>query len=558
MRTPTLALLALAGLLRAANLEPAAPVSAVTVYADRAEVTRHARLRLEAGTHVITFDNLPAATDLASVRASGTGAFTLVDIRGETVQTAEVANDKVRALNERLRALERQKDELNRAGQRLAARRDALDRILGRLTTAGKDSPNPDLDPAKWSAFVDYHAGKLAALDDEALALADKQRENAKETDQARRELAELRGSAQRARNVARVTVEAKAATEATLDLAYVVAGPSWSPSYDIRADVKAKTLEVAYLATVRQSTGEDWKGVALHLSTAQPSVGGREPQLDPWFLRKLEPVVLTGEPLTLRTAAPAAPRAMAAKAQLHNLARNEFAADAVVAGDAKPAADMARASVATGGVAAVFAVERACDILADNKPARVPLSTDTFPAAFRHTCVPKLSPHVYLKAKCVNKTDLPYLPGPSAIFVDGSFVANADMDLVPAGQEFWSYLGADASVKVERRILADRTEVSGLIGKKTVTTIRDHLFKVTNGKQAPVELVIWDQIPASNHEDIKVTLEEPRLSKDNPDLKVDDQKRLEWRLDLKPGEKRDVPFRFTVERPEDLVVEGL
>ena len=551
MRTPTLALLAVAGLLRAADLKPDAPVSAVTVYADRAEVTRHAKLRLEAGTHVLTFDNLPASADLGSVRASGTGAFTLVDIRGETVQTADIPNDKLRALTDRLRGLERQRDELNRAVQRLGARKEALDKILGRLTTAGKDSPNPDLDPSKWSAFVDYHATKLAALDEEALALADRQRDNAREADQVRREINDLRGSAQRTRNVARVTVEAKAATDATLDLSYVVAGPSWQPAYDIRADVKAKTLEVAYHATVRQSTGEDWKGVALRLSTAQPSVNGREPELDPWFLRKVEPVTYaTGGGVQA-----AAPRAMAAKAQMHNRMEAEaLAADVAAA----PSADEARVRVTTGGVAAVFGVERACDILADNKPARVPLARDTFPAAFRHTCVPKLSPHVYLKAKAINKTELPYLPGPSAIFVDGAFVANADMDLVPAGQEFWTYLGADAAVKVERRILADRTEISGLIGKKTVSTVRDHLFKVTNGKQAAIELVIWDQIPASNHEDIKVTLEEPKVSKDNPDLKMDEQKRLEWRLDLKPGEKRDVPFRFTVERPEDLMVIGL
>lgn len=559
MRSPTLALLVLAGLLRAADLKPDAPVSAVTVYADRAEVTRHASLRLEPGTHVLTFDNLPAAVDLGSVRASGTGAFTLIDIRGETVQTVDIPNDKLRTLNDRLRGLERTRDELTRAVQRLAARKDALDKILGRLTTAGKDSPNPDLDPTKWSAFVDYHSGKLAAIDEEALALADKQRDNAREADQVRREINDLRGSAQRTRNVARVTVEAKAATNATLDVSYVVNGPSWQPAYDIRADVKAKTLEVAYHATVRQSTGEDWKGVTLRLSTAQPSVDGREPELNPWFLGKLEPV----DSLTLarppaRALAKSAVRkaAESSRAQMHNL----MEADGAVAltAEAAPQAEDARVSVATGGVAAVFSVERTCDILADNKPARVPLARDTFPAVFRHTCVPKLSPHVYLKAKCVNKTDLPYLPGPSAIFVDGSFVANANMDLVPAGQEFWTYLGADASVKVERRILADRTEVSGLIGKKTISTVRDHVFKVTNGKQTAVELVIWDQIPASNHEDIKVTLEEPKLSKDNADIKMDEQKRLEWRLDLKPGEKQDVPFRFTVERPEDLNVVGL
>ena len=34
--------------------------------------------------------------------------------------------------------------------------------------------------------------------------------------------------------------------------------------------------------------------------------------------------------------------------------------------------------------------------------------------------------------------------------------------------------------------------------------------------------------------------------------------RRLEWRVDLKAGEKRDLPFRFTVARPEDVVVVGL
>ena len=557
MRTPALTIFAAISMLHAADLKPDAAISAVTVYADRAEVTRHAKVRLEAGTHVLTFDNLPAATDLNSVRANGTGAFTLVDIRGETIQTVDIPNEKVRQLTDRLRLLERQKEELTRAVQRVATRKEALDKILGRLTSAGKDSPNPDLDPTKWSGFVDYHAGKLAALDEEALALVDKQRDNAKDADQVRRELAELRGSGQRTRNVARVTVEAKGAVDATLNLSYIVSGPYWEPSYDIRANIKAKTLEVAYYGTVRQSTGEDWKGVTLHLSTAQPSVGGREPELDPWFLRRLEPMPVAAAAPLGASGGEQRGRSIATKAKMMNDMRADGFAENSLTGAMKTSEE-ARAQVITSGVAAVFSVERSCDILADNKPARVPLSRDTFPASFRHTCVPKLSPHVYLKAKAINKTELPYLPGPSAIFVDDSFVANANMDLVPAGQEFWSYLGADASVKVERRVLADRTEVSGVFGKKTVGTLRDYVFKVTNGKQAAVELVIWDQIPASNHEDIKVSLQEPKDTKNNPDLKIDDQKRIEWRIDLKAGEKRDVPFRFTVERPEDFIVEGL
>ncbi|MFN7341629.1 MAG: mucoidy inhibitor MuiA family protein [Opitutia bacterium] len=548
---PALLLLALASTLEAAEITADGRITAVTVYADRAEVTRQARLRLEPGSHTVVFDRLPANVDTGSLRATGKGGFTLVDIRPDTVQTTEVANEKVAALTERLRGLERQAEELKRAEGRVEARRQALAKVLDRLTTAGKDSPGPEMDPAKWSGFIDFHAGALAKLDEESLGLRDKAKEVAKDADQVRRELAALQAGSRKVRQVARLTVEAAAATEAVIDLSYVVGGPSWEPSYDIRAEVAAKTVEVAYFATVRQSTGEDWKGVALRLSTAQPSVHGREPELDPWFVRKSEPIISRSAPASVRL--PLGEMRAAPKAQMFN----EFALTGATA-DAMVPAGAAVARVIPGGVAAVFAVERAADIASDNKPVRASLSRDTFPAAFRHTCVPKLSPHTYLKAKAINKTELPYLPGPSAVFVDGSFVANADMDLVPAGQEFWTYLGADASVKVERRILADRTEVSGLIGKKTVSTVRDHVFKLTNGKPTPVELVIWDQVPMSNHEAIKVTLEQPEYRKDTADLRMDDQKRLEWRVDLKPGEKRDLPFRFTVERPEDLVVEGL
>jgi hypothetical protein len=47
-------------------------------------------------------------------------------------------------------------------------------------------------------------------------------------------------------------------------------------------------------MAEVRQSTGEDSEGVTLKLSTAQPSIGGREPELSPWFINKLQPLVAT------------------------------------------------------------------------------------------------------------------------------------------------------------------------------------------------------------------------------------------------------------------------
>lgn len=534
----------------AADITVNSTIRSVTVYADRAEVTREATFNLEAGEHTLVFETLPTAIDLNSLRAEGTGAFTLIDIRPETLQTIDVEPGKVRELQERLVTLELGTEENRRAEARIETRRAALGKILDRLTTAGKDAPNPDLDPAKWSGMLDYHTSQHAQLDKDSIALKTAARALEKEIDLVRRELASLQGSGRKIKQVARVNVDAKTAGSATLRLTYVVHGPSWSPAYDIRASVSEKTLDVAYFANVRQATGEDWKGVSLRLSTAQPSIYGREPELEGWFIAKQEEAVVA----LSRPTGSVRLKEMNAKSQMFNDMRAQPTSSEMAA----PAADAAVVRVVTGGVAALFEVERKADILSDNKSVRAPLDRRSFPAYFRHTCVPKYSPHVYLKAKALNTTDLPYLAGPSAIFVDGAFVANAEMEFVPAGQEFWTYLGVDASVKVERRLLADRTEVSGLIGVKTLSTTRDHLFKLTNGKTTPIELVIWDQLPIANHEAIKVTLEAPELKANDPNLKIDELKRLEWRLDLKAGEKRDVPFRFTVARPEDLTVVGL
>jgi len=559
--TPTLLLLAAA--LGAAEVKTdGAAITQVTVYADRAEVVRTFKGRLEAGEQTLVFDRLPGGTQLDQLRVEGRGAFTLLDIRPETVQTKEVANEQVRALLDGLKAQESRQQSLNQAEARLTFQKSALDKMLARLTTAGKESANPEMDPLKWAAFLDFQDKQLAEVDRRLLALqADREAVRA-EVDRLNRELAALRGNARRARLVAKVNLDVRQAGEVEVNLSYLVTGPSWSPSYDMRADTKAKTLDVTYHAEVRQATGEDWKGISLRLSTAQPGLQGREPRMDPWFLTKAEPVVAgVGGFTSLRTDAEG--RA-AGKGQMFNkvqlMGNNMIVAE--TSGDwtfkQLAAMDEGRARVRAGGTAATFVIERKSDILADNKPAQVTVMRDSFPAYFRHTCVPKLSPFVYLKTKAVNKTDFTFLPGPTAVFLDGAFVAQANLDLVPSGQEFWTYLGVDQGVSVERQELARREETTGVFGKKTLRTVFDQVFKLKNGKSTDIELVLWDQVPASNHEDIKVVFEEPRYEKDTDDLKMNESKFLEWRLPLKAGAKQDVPFRFAVERPEDVQVVGL
>ena len=561
MQLSPLPLLLLAAALGAAEVKTdGAAITQVTVYADRAEVVRTFKGRLEAGEQTLVFDRLPGATRLDQLRVEGRGAFTLVDIRPETVQTKEVANEQVRALQDALKAQDLRQQALNQTEARLTFQKSALDKMLARLTTAGKESANPEMDPLKWAAFLDFQDKQLAEVDRQLLSLQADREEVRAEVDRLNRELGALRGNERRSRLLAKVNLDVRQAGEVEVNLSYLVRGPSWSPSYDMRADTKAKTLEVTYRAEVRQATGEDWRGVSLRLSTAQPGLAGREPKMDPWFLTKAEAVAFAG---TVTGGLVVNGRADN-RFQMFNevqLMGNSMTTSGVAGGGTlkrMEAMDERRASVQAGGTAATFVIDRKSDILADNKPAQVTVMRESFPAYFRHTCVPKLSPFVYLKTKAVNKTGFTFLPGPTAVFLDGAFVAQANLDLVPSGQDFWTYLGVDQGVSVERKVLARREETTGVFGKKTLRTVFDQVFKLKNGKATDIELVLWDQVPASNHEDIKVVFEEPRYEKDTDDLKLNESKFLEWRLPLKAGAKQDLPFRFAVERPEDIQVVGL
>ena len=526
-----------------------AKITEVTVYSDRAEVVKHLEGKLEAGEHVLSFENLPGSADLSSVRVQGKGDFALIDIRAETVQTTDTADTRLKELEDKKEELAKQLKELSMSDARINNRKAALEKILTRLTTTTATATAPaEMDTTKWSSYLQFHSDALEKCDKEIFANAQTTLAVQKETNRIVREIENLNVKRVKYRNVAKVKIDVKKSGVIQLDLSYIVHGPSWRPSYDVRANTAQGNLELTYNAEVRQSTGEDWKGVALKLSTAQPGIGGREPNLSPWFINKQEPIVALGATAPMAKSLPRGRQDQMMNAYVTEFAEVNASADMSVAG----------ATVVAGATAETYIIDRVSDVLSDNKVAKVNITKQNFPTVYRYSSVPKLSPHVYLKAKAKNKSDFTLLAGRTSIFLDGAFVANASIDLVPAGQEFWTYLGVDASVKVERKELGRREEINGLFGKKTVRTVYDNVFKIKNSKSSAIELVVWDQIPISDHEDIKVVLEEPKFEKDSENLKMSDGKLLEWRFNLKADEKKEVPFRFAIERPEGTMIQGL
>ena len=214
-------------------------------------------------------------------------------------------------------------------------------------------------------------------------------------------------------------------------------------------------------------------------------------------------------------------------------------------------------ATVQANATSVVFEIRGKSTIASDNLPHKVTVLIQDFPAEFRYSTAPKLSPHAYLKTKVKNASDYPLLPGVTNVFLDNNFVANASMNQVAPGEDFWTFLGVDGAIKVERKFVRKHEEREGVFDKKT-KLVYEYLTEITNNKKSEEELVVWDQVPISSQQDIVVKLVEPRLDKDTPTLKKNEFNYAEWFFRMKAGEKIKIPMVYSVEYPEGRQVTGV
>lgn len=526
-------------------------ITSVTVYSDRAQVTRTASEKLPAGEQRLMFDNLPMGLEPGSIQVNGTGAAELRDVKTSIERFAEIPDKDRKALFTEKAMLEDQIAELDGKVRQAKNEKGFLDNITKKLTGVTDKTPAGELDPEKWVKMVDFYRNRNTALDKEIRDTEIAKRDVKTRLEKVTRQIEDIGSGEQKTRYRVEVLVRMKEAGELSLRLSYLVHGPSWQPIYDLRASTREKKMNLTYNAVIRQNTTESWDDVSVELSTAQPRIGGQQPDLSPWYVNFYEPRASLDRGRAGGKLAPAPAMAQMMQKMSSELEAKDdkFEAESVIE---KPIA-----GVQTNATSVVFEVKGKNTIASDNLPHKVTVLIQDFPAEFRYSTAPKLSPYAYLKTKVKNASDFPLLPGKTNIFLDNNFVANASMSQVAPGEEFWTFLGVDSSIKVERKLIGKNQKQEGLFEKKT-KVVYEYLTEITNNKKSEEEIVMWDQVPISSQQDIVVTLIEPQFDKDTPTLKKNELNYFEWLFKMKAGEKIRIPFVFSVEYPRDRQVTGL
>lgn len=526
-----------------------AGITSVTVYPDQARISLSGEVDLESGPQKVIFDELPLSLLSESVRVKGQGLAKVrilsVDVRRTHYQQTPLV--KVRELEDQIEQLQ---DEIIGLEDEQAV----LQAQVGYLDGLRQASEQYARGLAFGRTKVEDQAAIAQFFEEQDLQLRTSMRDLEKQkrglnrqVDKLQRELNSLKSARPKERYQAVVDIEVLDEGTFRPELSYVVNGAGWKPLYDIRLVEQANgsRLQVNNIAQVTQSTGQDWDGVSMVVSTARPMLSQRLPELKPWFIDEYQ--IPQPLPRTLKDRRPEMMAAMTTAAELAEPVAAQPAAQAE-----EVAADMALAQVQENESVISYQVPGDTDIPSDGSPHKVTLSQFELDPEIDYLVVPKQSEAVFRRVKALNSGTGPLLVGPVNLFVGEEYVGSSSLDYIAKGEEIELSLGVEERITVERELTRRDVDKARLRDRRQLQY--GYKIEVHNLLSTEAMVEIHDQLPMARHEDIKVKAQNISLEPNE----ISDLNVYEWRVDVPAGEKISLNFEFLVEHPRSMKIIGL
>jgi uncharacterized protein (TIGR02231 family) len=514
--------------------------TSVTLYPQGATLIREVPFTIPAGTHDLILTDLPQNTPLDRIRVELTGAsLGSVTARRENTRPdtgadspdIQRAESIVEVLGNRLRD-EMSAITLIRLNAEAAQARVAFLQQLG----TSEATANMDVTTLRQLAGMIGEETLIArTLAHDATNRADTAERG---LDQLRTDLAQAEQNLAALRTASKanatLTVSATSDTESTgtLTVSYLHDAAGWAPVYDMRLDRNAGRLAIERGAFITQNTGEDWRDIALTLSTVRPSG-----QLSPSYI----------SPLLRRVEDPEKVLPMAT-ARLRDSAQ----AGAMVVMEA-PSIE-ASTNISFDGLAVTYAYPGTVDVANGADRVRLALGKLETGARSRVHAAPLWDDTGFLMAEILNDTGELILPTPFAsLYLDGRYVGQTGIDdVIPAGATADLPFGAVDGLRLTRTV-NNRNEGDRGVFTRATEFSEEVTIEIENltGETWPVEL--FDRVPYSEQDDLDIRW----TATPNPTSQDVDGRRgvLMWTLNAAPGGKTSIKLSHEMEWPEDKIL---
>ena len=529
-------------------------ITAVTVYADRARVTREATLALPAKSNRFSFTKLPSWIDEGSVRVSLKTAAgekgEVLDVQIRRTYLTAASDEEVRKAQDAVQEITDQLGELSDQGKVIDQRRKHLESIrVFALDKLPKDAATREVKVVEYTDFLTFLETSLTKLNADRRALEIKRRDLQPEQNVRQKRLSELNSKARLEERAVEIALRGQG--QATVILTYLLAGATWEPAHELRAEEKGGKVNISSYAVVRQTTGEDWGVAKLSFSTQNLSRTARIPELDTLLVgqgSKAPVQILQQQEDTYQQAFgnyksqnrlwfnnnPIANKQIA----IRNLDFNDAIQQKAVRTFAKLSE---RATTAHFHALADKAVPT------DGQPVRLPIGELSLTRVERIVAAPEASLNAARVFALNNKNGQALLPGKVTLYLGPNFLGSTSIDFVGPGEEFSLYAGVEDQVKVSRVLDRSKSEKRKTSFSSKTELQASWIIEVENLADVVKNVRLADRIPVSQTDDVKV-----RSVKITPKITPDEKGLFSWDLVLAPKEKRALKVEYVVQYPSD------
>jgi hypothetical protein len=575
-------------------------ITAVTVYPNSALVTREVDVPAGTGTIELVVTPLPQRTVNSSLYSEGGDGIRVLTTRFRSRPVEEDTREEVRKIQDEAR-------KLGQAAQRIQADMKACQENMAFIAkvegfTAGSTAQATEkgkLDSTETINLAKFIMEGRAEKNKEQVAFQQQLEDNKERLEFLARKLRDMTAGSVKVEEDAVIIVDKTNAEPGKVRLNYLVDAAAWRPQYKLRAGKDTKDpVAIECLAAIIQQTGEDWQGVNITLSTAQPMLnaappdlkmlavavvpkgtppggGGRAPQAAGqagYLARPGDNVVINPaglvtakdlEEVSKKLRLDAQQELNKSNADLGNAIWNyagalDQACELILSPEEKLAKGMPLKATQREGPSVTYHLNAKLSMPSRNDEQVIEVARLTMMPEYFYKAVPVLTPHVYRQANLTNTSKYVLLPGEATMYNGTDFVGRMDLPLVAVGEQFTVGFGTEPALQINRQMVDKSRTMQG--GNQVLKF--EYRMLVSSYKPEKVKLQIWDRLPQAENETLNVTLVKatPEISKDALYQREDrPHNLLRWDVDVDPkmnGENAmTLQYEFKLELDKQMTI---
>ena len=544
---------------RAEEIAAPSKIDAVTVFPTGAEVTRTINVKLQAGEHTLLLGDVAGEALPSSLRVEASASAKLeigsVDSRRISLSSSDPAvaqsarkkiEDQIEALNDANAA----QDSIVQGAEMQQAYLENLAKLPQTPAASGGAGPKED-----WNALLGVIGSGMGEANKTIAAAKLKQRETGRQIEDLRKQLAAAGGRFED-RTEVRIYVSAAGPLDAALTLRYQVQSASWVPFYDARLATGDKekgaspSLALTRRASVLQTTGEDWDGVNLALSTTRPGASTAAPELAMLGVDFGSPGAVYQESGKMRAINQADMPQVVQSERYDPQGNKKLEENQQPQKRALGRALEKPALASVTAFQAVYAIPGRSAIKSTGEAKRLQIASENTEPTLMVQTAPRIDPTAYLYAHfSLPQASSPLLQGPVSLFRDGVFVGTGQLPKLAPGEDFDLGFGSDERVKVKRTVLEDK---KGETGTFTTSQVEERRYQIAvkNLHTRPVQVQVLDRVPIAMRDDIQIAFSMDK-GPEPAEKDVNDKRGVMlWRIDAGPGEDKQIAFGYRLTAP--------